>query len=91
MLRLIIAITLPYLLYVVILVAVPDIDRLAHPRLRVGVFVIPALIALSGYQIGTYHPRFLTCYDFKVSGSNVPENCRLGTVPETEGKRNSAV
>lgn len=79
---LIIAITLPYLLYVIILVAVPDIDRLTHPHLRLGVFFITGLIALSGYQIGIHHPRFLTCYDFQVSGSNVPANCRTETTPE---------
>ena len=78
----IIAVTLPYLLYVLILVAVPDIDRLTHPRLRIGVFAITGLIALAGYEIGAHHPRFLTCYDFKVSGSNVPENCRPAAAVE---------
>ncbi|MDA4847017.1 hypothetical protein [Hoeflea poritis] len=78
----IIAVTLPYLLYVLILVAVPDIDRLTHPRLRIGVFAITGLIALAGYEIGVHHPRFLTCYDFKVSGSNVPDNCRPAAAAE---------
>lgn len=72
----IVALTLPYLVYVLILVAIPDIESLKHPRLRSSVFVIALAIAVAGYAIGKNHPQFVTCYDFKVSGSNVPENCQ---------------
>lgn len=80
----IIAVTMPYLLYVLILVAVPDIDRLTHPQLRIGVFVITGLIAFAGYEIGAHHQHFLTCYDFKVSGSNVPQDCRPAAVQDSD-------
>lgn len=72
----VLAITLPYLVYVLIMVAVPDIETLRHPRLRVAVWAIAVTIAVAGYVIGTHHPTFLTCYDFKISGSDVPDNCR---------------
>ncbi len=72
----ILAMTLPYLVYVLVMVAVPDIESLTQPKLRVAVWAIAIAIALAGYAIGANHPRFLSCYDFKVSGSNVPDNCR---------------
>lgn len=71
----VLAMTLPYLLYVLVMVAVPDIDSLTKPHLRIAIWAIAIGIALAGYTIGTHHHRFLTCYDFKVSGSNVPDNC----------------
>lgn len=72
----ILVITLPYLLYVLIMVAVPDIERLRQPRLRAAIWAIAVGIGLAGFAIGSHHDQFLTCYDFKVSGSNVPDNCR---------------
>lgn len=72
----ILAMTLPYLVYVLVMVAVPDIETLTQPRLRIAVWVIAVAIAFAGYGIGAHHPRFLTCYDFDVSGSHVPDNCR---------------
>ena len=72
----ILALTLPYLLYVLIMVAVPDIEKLRQPKLRIATWAIAIGVALAGYAIGANHPRFLTCYDFRVSGSDMPENCR---------------
>lgn len=72
----ILALTLPYLMYVLVMVAVPDIETLQHPKLRIAIWSIALAVALSGYLIGTHHPRFLTCFDFKVSGSDVPNNCQ---------------
>ena len=71
----VVLVTLPYLLYVMILVVVPDIDQLRDARLKLAIVAITAGAAVAGFAIGTHHPRFLTCYDFKVSGSDVPENC----------------
>lgn len=81
----ILALTLPYLIYVLILVAVPDIESLQHPRLRATVFLIAVVIALAGFAIGRHHPQFVTCYDFKVSGSDVPENCRKSPASDDGG------
>lgn len=76
--------TLPYLLYVLVLVAVPDIEALSQPRLRIAIWMIALAIALAGYSIGANHSRFLTCFDFQVSGSNIPVDCRN---PATSGDR----
>lgn len=73
----VLVLTLPYLLYVLVMVVVPDIDKLKHARLRTATIVITVAVALVGYAIGRHHERFLTCYDFRVSGSDIPENCTL--------------
>ena len=71
-----VVLTLPYLLYVLILVIVPDIEQIRSTRLLFAMVSITVAIACAGYGIGRNHPTFLTCYDFKVSGSDVPDNCR---------------
>jgi len=68
--------TLPYLLYVIIVAVVPDIDRLKHPKLRVALFGVVLVMAIAGFVIGKNHPLFLTCENFKVGGHDIPRNCR---------------
>jgi hypothetical protein len=68
--------TLPYLLYVMIVAVVPDIDRLTHVKLRVALPAIVLLIGVAGFILGTSHTRLLTCENFKIGGHHVPENCR---------------
>jgi hypothetical protein len=68
--------TLPYLLYVIIVAVVPDIDRLTHTKLRVALLGILLVTAIAGFVIGKNHPRFLTCENFKVGGHDIPRNCR---------------
>jgi len=74
--------TLPYLLYVMILAVVPDIDRLTHMRLRVALPAIVLLMGVAGFVLGKNHTRFLTCENFKVGGHYIPEDCRkVGETP----------
>ena len=68
--------TLPYLLYVIIVAVVPDIDRLTHTKLRVALLGILLVMAMAGFVIGKNHPLFLTCENFKVGGHDIPANCR---------------
>jgi len=68
--------TLPYLLYVIIVAVVPDIDRLTHTKLRVALLGILLVMAMAGFVIGKNHPLFLTCENFKVGGHDIPRNCR---------------
>ena len=68
--------TLPYLLYVVIIAVVPDIDRLTHIRLRVALPAIVLLMGVAGFALGKSHTRLLTCENFKLGGHNIPEGCR---------------
>ena len=69
-------VTFPYLLYVVILAVVPDIERLTHPKLLAALFGILVVMAAAGYVLGTHHDLFLTCDNFKTGGHDIPENCR---------------
>jgi hypothetical protein len=68
--------TLPYLLYVIIVAVVPDIDRLAHTKLRVALLGILLVMGMAGFVIGKNHSLFLTCEDFKAGGHDIPANCR---------------
>ena len=68
--------TLPYLLYVIIVAVVPDIDRLTNAKLRVALLGIVALMGVAGFVIGKNHPLFLTCENFKIGGHDMPESCR---------------
>jgi hypothetical protein len=68
--------TLPYLLYVIIVAVVPDIDRLTHTKLRVALLGILLATGMAGFVIGKNHSLFLTCEDFKVGGHDIPANCR---------------
>lgn len=67
--------TLPYLLLVLIIVAIPDIDQLKQPKLKAAILGICLATVGAGYLIGTHHDRFITCHDFAVSGNFVPANC----------------
>jgi hypothetical protein len=66
--------SLPYLGFALLFLAQPDTFRLPV-RLRVGMFVVALVIALSGFWLGSNHPYVLDCWDFEVSGNYVPENC----------------
>ena len=68
--------TLPYLLYVIILAVVPDIDRLTNTKLRGGLIGILLFMGAAGYALGTHHSLFLTCANFKLGGHDIPANCR---------------
>lgn len=72
----VVALTLPYLLYVLVFITVPDVDRLKSPKLRRALCGIVIVIAMAGFAIGQNHRLFLTCQDFKVSGDDVPLDCR---------------
>lgn len=69
-------VTFPYLLYVIILALVPDIERLTHTKLRWALIGILAVMAVAGYGLGSHHDLFLTCENFKTGGHDIPENCR---------------
>ena len=51
--------TLPYLLYVIIVAVVPDINRLKNTKLRVALCGIVLVTAIAGFVIGKNHPLFL--------------------------------
>ncbi len=71
----IMGLTLPYLIFVLVMVAIPDVERLTNPTLRTAILAIAFLVVLSGYGIGRNHYHFISCFDFEVSGNYVPKNC----------------
>ncbi len=70
--------TLPYLVYILVIAVVPDIDRLQKLQHRLALVLVTIVIAIAGIVIGAHHDLFLTCEDFKVSGSDLPIDCRPG-------------
>ena len=71
----VVGLSLPYLLLVLIIVAIPDVEQLKQPKLKAAILGICLATVAAGYVIGTHHYRFITCHDFEVSGNFVPENC----------------
>ena len=69
-------VTMPYLVYLVVVAVVPDIDQLRQVQHRLALVSIALVIAVAGIAIGANHQLFLTCQDFKVSGSDLPSDCR---------------
>lgn len=69
-------VTLPYLVYIVVVAVVPDIDQLRQIQHRLALAGIALAIAVAGIAIGANHQLFLTCEDFKISGSDQPSDCR---------------
>ena len=49
----------------------------SRPRIGAAILSI-ALIALAGFLVGRNNDVFLVCNDFKVAGSDVPDNCDPG-------------
>ena len=68
--------TLPYLLYVIIVAAVPNVEKLTHNRLRLGLLGIVFVMGLAGFVLGKNHYLFLTCANFKTGGHDIPADCR---------------
>ncbi|MDJ0637615.1 MAG: hypothetical protein QNJ20_02175 [Paracoccaceae bacterium] len=71
----VVGLSLPYLLLVLIIVAIPDVEQLKQPKLKAVILGICLATVVAGYVIGTHHYRFITCHDFEVSGNFLPDNC----------------
>ena len=77
----VVGLSLPYLLLVLIIVAIPDVEQLKQPKLKSAILGISLATVMVGYVIGTHHYRFITCHDFEVSGNFVPDNCHKDAKP----------
>lgn len=69
-------VSLPYLLYVGVILVTPGDRGISNPRLVVALVTIVVVIGAVGFVIGRHNHVFLTCYDFRVSGNDVPDRCR---------------
>lgn len=71
-------VSVPTVLRMLIDMFVPGFRSYTDARLLVGGVGVVVVIGLSGWFIGLRNDRFLTCDDFKVAGSDQPENCAQG-------------
>ena len=78
-------VSLPYTLYVVVLVVTPDLVQLESRKLKLGLVAIVLTVALLGFLVGRFNDYFLTCNDFLISGNAAPDRCGLSIEPVLDG------
>jgi hypothetical protein len=65
---------LPYALYLIAQVMTPEFLELPGLKPKLGLGLIAVFFFLCGLFIGNHHYWFLSCHDFELNGSYVPEN-----------------
>ncbi|NJP06439.1 MAG: hypothetical protein HC837_12845 [Chloroflexaceae bacterium] len=65
---------MPYTIYLIMCITNSEIISLPI-SFRNRAFLIILIIAACSFVMGVNNHLFLTCYDFKVSGNEVPSNC----------------
>lgn len=68
-------VSVPTVLQMLLDMFVPGFRSYTDRWLLFGGLAVVALIAAGGFLIGAFNDRFLTCEDFKIAGSDQPENC----------------
>ena len=68
-------VSLPYSIYIVFSLSHEDIVKLSR-QMTIKLVTIAALMGIIGYSLGRHNYLLLSCYDFKVSGNDLPTNCR---------------
>ncbi len=71
-------VSLPYAIYLAVKIIDIEIFQLPGIRLKVMLFSIVVAMALTGFFVGANNDHFLNCGDFKISGNDLPVNCRPG-------------
>ena len=71
-----VVLSLPYTFFAVVFAASPDLVTLRSRRLQYGLLAIVFGVGVVGYVVGLRNELFLTCWDFQVSGNDLPERCR---------------
>lgn len=66
----------PYVVYMAVSIAYPDLLRLTQRKAQVALTAIIAGLLGAGLFAGYNHSHLLTCEDFEISGHHVPEDCR---------------
>ncbi len=75
---LIVVVSVPVTLKLLIDSFVPTLGSIRSRRLLGWLVGVIAVVALAGYLVGRHNDRFLVCDDFKVAGSDQPDNCAPG-------------
>ena len=68
-------VSIPTVLRMLIDMFAPGFRSYTDKRLQVGGLAVVVIIAVAGFAIGVNNDQFLTCDDFKIAGSDQPENC----------------
>jgi len=68
--------SLPYVARILISVTVSESLSIQSRKLQMAVITIAMVAGLTGFFVGANNYLFLTCQDFKVSGNDLPANCR---------------
>ena len=83
------ALCIPYAIYLIVRIANPGLGDLRETRLRLSLAAIAIVFFVAGYGIGMRNDLFLTCQEFRISGMELPENCRIGMSDEFGGEAHS--
>jgi hypothetical protein len=70
--------SVPFTMWAVTRVMLPDYFALPQRRLKVAVVAIVVLIALVGLLVGHFNYRVTTCQQYVVAGNDTPPNCHNG-------------
>ena len=71
----------PYVVYMAVSIAYPDLLRLTRRRSQIGLTAIILGLVGVGFIAGKNHSHFLTCEDFEISGHYVPADCGTPAKP----------
>ena len=69
-------ICLPYTIYIVSIITNESLLEVKNKDYRRYLIMIAVVVALVGFGVGRFNFLFLSCEDFKVSGNDLPANCR---------------
>lgn len=69
------AFCLPYTLNVIFSITQSEVVSLSR-KLFKKLILVALIIGLTGYFVGSHNYLFLSCFDFKISGNDLPQNCR---------------
>jgi hypothetical protein len=67
---------LPYTLFVIANIIDRDLIDVTSRRVLSTLVAVAIVITATGFFVGQYNRAFLVCDDFKVSGNDLPDNCR---------------
>jgi hypothetical protein len=56
----------------------PEVVAVRGRRQTLNLLMLTLIISVASFAIGYRNDLFMTCEDFKVSGNDLPTNCRKG-------------
>ncbi len=65
----------PYTLFLLARAFIPQLGEVRSIKRWVALGLLTVAVAVAGVLVGSHNYRFMTCFDFKVSGNDQPANC----------------